>query len=137
MESHTYYDLRKDRYIRPIDPNKPEYEQWRDVPSTYHWKHNSALRPKPTPKQRSTTCAAVNCTAGIFKSGLCSTHWKERERERRRLYRQAQRQREKAKAYHEKVEAETDAIREAQDAAKKSLLERLWTKRLAEYEHKD
>lgn len=181
MEEHTYYDLRKDGYIRPASANKPEYEQWRETPEMNSWKYRSAIAPRKkiatAEKQYFRTqikteyCLSDGCSNPVHKAGFCYVHWLERKREKNRIYSARRRAELKAQggskpsrtcnecgkpaleyvtmnlcrehynAYQRETRrrrnAEIDAIKEAQDATKKSLLERLWSRKLAEYENQD
>lgn len=100
----SYLDkLREEGVLRPIDPDKPVYDGWRDDPGLSAWARNPAVKSKNSqktadpkkavkPVTKPTTCKTEGCSEPIKKNGLCDTHYKAKKK----IYRDTRREVEKA-----------------------------------------
>lgn len=105
--SGDFHSLRKDNLIRPADPDKPVYDQWRNLPSESDWQRQSAIQSSNTERTRKqhkavkpevskpVICKTDGCSERVYKASLCKEHYDTVVRVRNRLARARRREREK------------------------------------------
>lgn len=97
--------LRKDRLVRPADPDRPVYDSWRDDPPDSAWVRSPAIISANSEKTRrdnktlhkpkvAETCNHEGCNEKVYQAGLCKVHRLEVIRDRNRVYRAKRRDRE-------------------------------------------